>query len=291
MRQLFLYKFQKFALFELEFLSIMHILLHLYCTDAFIEYDRTKQEELMRLALTPTSNTSQLAQERMWQYFRPNQEKSDDPCTWRGVECVEGTVHSFVFVSPSIRSGTRLEAVLFRIDMRWLPNTLQYAHLEWIILSENWRADLLPRELRYLCLASCALLLSDNAMQPKSHRIDLQRLPQNIEEFYVFGGGLTGTIIATALPASLRICVMHSSNIRRAIVYNEALPEHLSVLEIGGANGKIKITEARGNRRDPRIKASITFSRDQSAVCSKYSEIGMHIRETLEREVNVMRIA
>ena len=289
MRKLSLYKFQKSALLELEFLSIMHMLLQVYCTDAFIEYDLTKQEELMRLALTPTSNTSQLAQERMWQYFRPNQEKSDDPCTWRGVECVEGAVHSFVFVRPSIRSGTRLEAGLFHMNMRWLPNTLQYAHLEWIILSKNWRADLLPRELRYLCLASC--FLSDNAMHSKSHRIDLQRLPQNIEELYVFGGGLTGTIIATALPASLRICVMHSSNIRRAIVYNEALPEHLSVLEIGGANGKIKITEARGNWLDSRIKASITFSRDKSAVCSKYSEIGMNIREALQREINVMRLA
>ena len=81
----------------------------------------------------------------------------DDACTWKtGIECTNNTVTALWFCRAVNRATTGLVA----LDS--LPPTLQHPHLGQLYVSRVVPANMLPRELRYLCLLLCRVADFDN---------------------------------------------------------------------------------------------------------------------------------
>ena len=127
----------------------------------------------------------------------------DDACTWKtGIECTNNTVTALWFCRAVDHATTGLVA----LDS--LPPTLQHLHLRQTYVSRVVPADMLPRELRYLCLLLCRVADFANY-----HKCNFARLPAQMEEFIVSSGlckpAAGGKIHIQHLPQTMRLLYIY----------------------------------------------------------------------------------
>ena len=89
-------------------------------------------------------------------------------------------------------------------------------------LDKGWTSRILPRALRYMCLRRCDLAWRAD---PKNYEIDLQALPQNMEELIVERGWYAGRVVIDHLPETMRLLLLYNEQITR--VYFGHLPPSL----------------------------------------------------------------
>ena len=76
----------------------MQIFTVILCADSHSDTEsHHMQSQLMRLTMEPTHQRSQNDSDRLWFYLRLFEERNNDPCTWRGIECKDGKVRALIF--------------------------------------------------------------------------------------------------------------------------------------------------------------------------------------------------
>ena len=141
----------------------------------------------------------------------------DDECQWRGVECVEGTITSFV------TGGNLIDHL--RIRMQLFPSTLRAIYLRQVNLFHGWSAQTLPRDLRFLYMSITSA---------HERFSDLRKLPGKLEEIHCMQpmGYWHGQIDLRSLPPSLRILQIMAV-IKGPIIANDsAFPENIKRVRI-----------------------------------------------------------
>ena len=154
-----------------------------------------------------------------WQYADSHLiqrgEEPHDICKWRGIGCCKGVVTHF------ITSNDMLQARSIRINM--LPSSIEYLHFFGVFLHGDWRAETLPRELRYMFLLTKSVGASPifsklpsqmeelHIMQEMSGILDLSDLPKKLEILQICGKlNCTPIVNSSTLPESIkRIRIVH----------------------------------------------------------------------------------
>ena len=148
-------------------------------------------------------------------------------CLWNGVQCIDGTIETFIFTQTDSRYHRYIE-------MDWLPSTLQYLHLNKIILHNGWVAERLPRELRYW--------YSNGMSDSETHRkIDLYKLPAKMKEMHIQDRHVFGDVLIVVLPETMRALRIQSADIQRVLIDPCMLPRGIRAIsfEIGGGIARL----------------------------------------------------
>ena len=167
-----------------------------------------------------------------------------DPCSWNGVECTDGILHTFA-VDPWHGE----ECV---VDMDWLPPTVRILSLSRSRIAHNWTIAMLPREMRFLLLWHTYVLLSVDRMAP----LDLDKLPQKMEELHLYRTTLRGEIRIERLPDTMRIIDIGGEFVHTALIKFEDLPKNLVSISITRRptdKPKVKIIRLGGGKADMRV--------------------------------------
>ena len=156
-----------------------------------------------------------------------------DACAWKGIECEDGIVTSILLnrymYDPSFRTS-------YIVNINWVPQTVEKMHMLDIHLLNGWSPERLPRNLRYLCLWSCiewSITSIDgekertNAGVSTKGEVNLQKLPEGLEELYIVYGWTAGYLRMGCIPQNMRRLLICSSVLTHAFVHFEALPESL----------------------------------------------------------------
>ena len=261
----------------------------LILTADFNAESRRMQSQLMSLAMAPTHKRSKNESDCLWLYLRLHEERNDDPCTWRGVECTDGEVQSLIFQRKYHRNIRSNDYPAWIVDMRFLPSTAREIYFRHIDLLDGWRASALPRDLRCMHLRLCSSRrkydLIENKKLKQDLHIDLCSLPQQIEELTIFDGWWIGPLVISALPSAMRLCIILHSNISSVYVDNAQLPESLEIFSVCPTSQKLTQKERCKNDLDARIRVHRGRSAWQRAskfdVLSKYLQrldgIAQHI--------------
>ena len=251
----------------------MRILALILCADSYSDAEsRHMQSHLMRLAMEPTHQRSKGESDRLWFYFRLFEEKNDEPCTWRGVECEGGIARTLIFrrmYQPNM--GVHCDQVWI-VDMRWLPSTVREMSFYSIDLFDGWQACALPRDLKFMYLSSCDS--RRNQSTPKGHQIDFRKLPQRMEELIIYDGWWAGPLVISALPATMQICFVLNDSIKRAFVDNAQLPESFELFSVFPNEYKFTVKERNKDLLDVRIRI-----RDTRYVASKFNKLSKYLRK------------
>ena len=188
----------------------------------------------------------------LWQLLTHG-EPNHDPCTWgRSVSCTDGILKTFVF----IRMPMQYESAQWKIEMDWLPSSLEFVHLFEVDMVHGWLAARLPRDLRFLCYsAGSETSISGN------RRVDLCRLPERMEELLVRRGWYRGNVDLTQLPRTMRLLIIWHKSVKKAFLRNAQLPDGLIkiVLYQGGAGTWLE--EIEGIDVDPRVSNRAPMSK------------------------------
>ena len=115
----------------------------------------------------------------------------DDLCSWPFVQCAEGCMTALC----SIRQK-------FRYIMKWMPSTVQHIHI-YEEYAEPIKTRALPRDLRYL--------YSHSQTRGYPYALDLKQLPSKLEELIIRNHLITGIVILTHLPSTLRLIYITSA--------------------------------------------------------------------------------
>ena len=228
------------------------------------------QSSLMLHATSHNRERSHSASRDFWRYFRTNSGPSTDPCEWRGVTCENGTVKfflwSFMFFNEIIDGQRRTTAKNWFIEMDWLPSTLAAVHLNGIYLIDGWSADRLPRDLRYLYLNNCQP--PPSSQERKGYRRDmrLRQLPVGLEELYIFGGWMNGTVLLDGLPQRMKIVHLQSTSLRKAYVRNADMPPYLVIIVLSAGVREVKVKERGNEEPDSRITQVNSYAYEPTAI-------------------------
>ena len=151
----------------------------------------------------------------------------NDACTWHGIECTDGNVTSINLSSPL---GNMF---FYKVQLEWLPQSVEFMHFENVNFTSEWSGEVLPRCLKYLCLRNFDKDPTVSFLQDSFNRsLNLRKLPAAMEELIVWLGWCPGLIHIDILPASMRLLVLATSKIRRAIIDMAMLPESIQTLAI-----------------------------------------------------------
>ena len=203
----------------------------------------------MREALKGNMLASPEDNARLWNYLCTGTDQTPDPCMWRGVECTEGIVTTFVFVR-TFHEGHWRTPNNWEIEVDYLPSTLCFLHLQFIHLIDEWVPERLPRDLRYF-FSMTNYIFQHNETQ---RGLNLRKLPQKLEELIVFQAWFAGNLLIDSLPPSLRLLNLRMEQPKQIFISNEALPDSLETLALFSHDSKAKIYELSGKKLDPRVK-------------------------------------
>ena len=131
------------------------------------------------------------------------------------------------------------EAVSLQITvaMDWLPSTLKSIHLRNIFLDDGWVAERLPRDTEYLFMGN---VVTFNEVG-KNRRVDLRRLPVNMEELILQASWLRGKIVLTDLPKKMRISWLQHIMCTKAFIEPDLLPNALAYIYIQNYRGNAEL--------------------------------------------------
>ena len=172
----------------------MLLRLLLSCADELESFEQTRalQRETIKCFLSPSPAGTP---------YRLACQLNHDICHINGFRCVDGLVREIVSGNPDMPSaGT--------IDLAWAPGTVEYIHLNFPSLRMGWSAALLPRQLKYMFMKNCKL--AESARGPE-RKAQLECLPRQLEEFYLFNSALCGKLNLTTLPPNLRWFVLQQT--------------------------------------------------------------------------------
>ena len=182
----------------------------------------------------------------------------NDECRWRGVDCTDGVMHTFI-TNEGVLGDDEV------LNMRWLPSTLRFFHLQFVWLQAPWKAAELPRELRYFYSYNCYLYMEEYWLVERQERkdqkrhdlfVDLRKLPRRLEEFRLNSGFWAGPVRLANLPETLRLLHLTKILVYPTVVDNASLPEGLKSIIIdyceGSKNQKLISTD--GAPVDNRVK-------------------------------------
>ena len=156
-----------------------------------------------------------------------------DACAWKGIECEHGMVTSILLDRYMYDASF---GVSYIVNINWVPQTVEKLHVRELHLLNGWSPERLPRNLRYLCLWSCmnwSITFIDgekertNAGKCVPSEINLQELPDGLEELYIVYGWNYGYLRMGLLPQSMRRLLICGSILTHAFIHFEALPESL----------------------------------------------------------------
>ena len=194
-----------------------------------------------------------------------NIENPNDICAWRGVTCENDEVKGFVFSGRKKQLGPDF-------CVKWLPPICEHLHMVNIRLRHPLRSAELPRNLRYLYLASChcpnSLIIGrDNVVrqdygEPFDEVFDFRRLPHNMEEFHVVDGWIAGTLCIDWMPFSMRVLQVLSYNVKKVLLgdkYSMAGPKAFDISEREG-----DVVQVGAERHVPRILVQCSGRADMS---------------------------
>ena len=168
-------------------------------------------------------------------------------CDWLGVECSEGEMTSLIVYSEILGSTNA-------VDTRWLPPTLQFVLLHGVNLLNVVDETSFSRDAVFV-----EFILNDYAVLDSR---TLSRLPKKIEELLLLGVALSGPLVLTKLPQSMRVVYLLAERMTFPIfIDSEALPKALKNVHVCFEKGsnKAKKIHTFGRKRDSRF--SIGFRR------------------------------
>ena len=184
------------------------------------------QSECMRNFIQPNFAYPDEHQKRIWQYLCADRPRTNNPCKWRGVTCIDEVMTTFIILG---RPGMlRLGSKRLDVNPNWLPSTLESVHLGPLDLSESIEFQKLPRELRYFF--SHNIFTIDEEI--RNRRVELRWLPQKLEEFIIFSGQFHATLLIADLPQSMRLLFIRSLSLPYAYVDMITLPKSLKSVVI-----------------------------------------------------------
>ena len=208
--------------------------------DTQIEMQRILMHKCFERCTTPSSPGAPIFKEEIIA------DGSEDPCSWRGVECVDGLVTSFVMVETKTRSRE------LYLDMDYLPSTVQALHLSRVYLYDTLVGSHLPRDLRYFY-----------ALRPYNIRniyptrdLRMDKLPRRLEEMQVAAGRflpVSGVLVIANLPSTLRIFIIKTLFLKQVFIDNDGIPSGIQILNFDGNGKKVKIKEMNGEKLDNRV--------------------------------------
>ena len=207
------------------------------------------QALMMRKALTLNSENMP-AGFNFAEYIQSNDYDENDPCTWTGVECHNSVVRVFLMTAVTSKSRGLNK---WYLRMCWLPGSIRELHLASICFSREFRADWLPRELRYLNISDCRVMGED---------IDFSRLPQNLEYLSINEKeNIFGPVDIISLPLTMKFIRLIGRTMGKCRIDSGCLPEGLELLELCPMSGTVDITDLSGNpAMDERISSRYTMS-------------------------------
>ena len=144
-------------------------------------------------------------------------------CEWEFVVCSPNN-GIWIDVCTHSESSVRRQRAL-AVD--WLPPSVQYVRIRSMFCYGDWRAERLPRDLRFLYMERFALCgNSGNAT------IDLSRLPRKMEELTIWYSWYSGEVVLENLPQTMRHMYLVHDSFKRVYVDARELPngiEHLFI--------------------------------------------------------------
>ena len=241
----------------------MHLLPALVTTPSLTAADlhdpTAMQTQLMSLVLAENLSMPLPKRDRTRRYLQTTQDWDDNPCLWNGVECENGIMQSFVFMTPPSEKAQN-----WRIKLDWLPATLQTVHIREVSMIDGWLAERLPSALRYISLQQCHLSYE----RPRDIReLNFRNFPVGLEELYMTGCSFRGSIVLDALPPNLRLCALQCPCIRRVLLDASKLPGKMEKLVISKS---VDVTEAYGEKLDRKV-VSRRYT-EISTLSEKYAE-------------------
>ena len=237
--------------------------------------DAQYQHQAMYRSITSNLNKSTDHIRTFERYFFQDVQNRSNECAWRGVQCDDTIITSFVFVSRSIADNR----IHFELDLNWLPSSLEAIHLWNIAPASPWTPERLPRKLRYFYFWGL-----DN-LNKVSQNCNLRNLPNAIEEIHLINSWPNGSVLLADLPASVRFFSILHWDLRRVYVDNASLSDKLEVMNIyvEARTKCIPIGEAEWDNRVKRLTDGKEFLKffDSSEMYEKYSAIAdQHLLES-----------
>ena len=233
-----------------------------------LEVQRLFMHRFTHPDFTPNCDVNQSG---LIRYFNHRVAATDDPCTWNGVHCTAGVIDSI-----KINMFGQMLAV---VDMDWLPPTVHAFSYYAAAIAHEWTAAMLPREMRFLFIHNCWVDADGRKTQP----LDLEKLPDHMEELYLINMVLPGKIYIENLPETMRFVYIGSRTIQKASVYFEGLPDSLLSMTIRGittCKSPVKIVGLGRVQKNRRV-TNIFMSHAQLQSSSDYDEMFPNNKDTM----------
>ena len=134
------------------------------------------------------------------QQFKAELDIKDDgnnPCKYSGFRCVNDKIMSVVIHIDKHAGNTTGDTI---ICLQWLPNTLHVICIKSVFIAPHWSTSMLPRDTRFLYLDRVYCVYQEYGVH-----VNLQALPENMEELHIFYSYKFGELVFADLPRSLRM--------------------------------------------------------------------------------------
>ena len=140
-----------------------------------------------------------------------------DACRWRGVECTP-VMGEYPQVTEIVTTfvATGAETNRWRVDVRWLPGSMQFVYVHAMELAGPLHCRALPRALKFFFLRQ--------SLQPTAETLELRYLPLEVEEIHIVDSSVAHTVEIDDLPPKLRILRITSLDLHRAVLGDADAP-------------------------------------------------------------------
>ena len=126
-----------------------------------------------------------------------NINESNNPCKYSGFRFVDEKIMSIVMhIDKQVGNATGDTIV----DLQWFPNTLHVVCIKSVFIAPHWSTSMLPRDTRFLYLDRVQCVYTEYGVH-----VNLQALPENMEELHIFYSYKFGELVFADLPRSLRM--------------------------------------------------------------------------------------
>ena len=134
-----------------------------------------------------------------------------DVCMWSGVNCKKGLVHTIEW------SVHEMGLARSRIDLDWIPSTVDTATIRRSVSTSDLETRRLPKNAHHINFTGCHI----------HGTVDLTTLPSNLENLSLRNNDLQGTVRLTHLPKKIKRVDLMGCEITAVVVLMESLPSSL----------------------------------------------------------------
>ena len=190
-----------------------------------------------------------------------NAKSAADVCTWSIVECTDGLITTLV---ASKKYGPSSE--IWSVYIEWLPPTVEFVHLQNVLVPKIWARTTLPRALKYLHLKEC------HGRGIEDRVINFRRFPEKMEELILIRS-LKGTVLCfDGLPRTMRLVyiLVHVKFVKSIIVNYPDIPATMQEMHVTGFGSKALQGKTRVIGRAHGVKLQTKYDRNYAWYRSKY---------------------